>query len=190
MVGTVWLTGLPCAGKTTVAGGVASRLRALNVPCEVLDGDVVRQHLAQDLGYSQADRDANVRRVGWVARLLASHGVVAVVAMIAPYRAARAAVRAYHEVKGVDFVEIHVATPVEVCARRDVKGLYARARAGEITGLTGVDDPYEPPVAPELRLDTSDETVDGSVENVFQLLASRGWLAPFREEAHSRNYIR
>ncbi|WP_225728911.1 MULTISPECIES: adenylyl-sulfate kinase [unclassified Nocardia] len=167
---TLWLTGLPSAGKTTLAGAVASRLRAAGTRCEVLDGDVVRQHLAQDLGYSRADRDSNVRRVGWVARLLATHGVVAIASIISPYRAARDEVRAYHRAGGIGFIEVHVATPLSVCVQRDVKGLYARAEAGEITGLTGIDDPYEEPESPDIRLDTSVQTVEQSLTEILEAL--------------------
>ncbi|MFG1791134.1 adenylyl-sulfate kinase [Nocardia sp. NPDC049149] len=170
---TVWLTGLPSAGKTTLAGALAGQLRAEGRRCEVLDGDVVRQHLAQDLGFSRDDRDANVRRVGWVARLLATHGVIVIASIISPYRAARDGVRAYHRAGGIDFVEVHVATPLSVCVERDVKGLYARAKAGEITGLTGIDDPYEPPEKPDLRLDTSTDTVDQSLAELLAVLATR-----------------
>jgi adenylylsulfate kinase len=167
---TLWLTGLPSAGKSTLAGALAGRLRAGGKRCEVLDGDVVRQHLAQDLGYTRADRDANVRRVGWVARLLAANDVIAIAAVIAPYRAARDTVREYHGVAGIRFVEVHVSTPVEVCRARDVKGLYARAAQGEITGLTGHDDPYEAPLAPELRIDTSSEPLELSVDRLLGAL--------------------
>ncbi|MGX7824789.1 adenylyl-sulfate kinase [Actinokineospora sp. 24-640] len=170
MTATLWLTGLPSAGKSTLAGALAAGLRAAGRPCEVLDGDVLRQHLAQDLGYTRADRDANVRRVGWVARLLAANGVLAIAAVIAPYRAARDAVRDYHGVAGIRFVEVHVSTPLRVCRERDVKGLYARADRGEITGLTGHDDPYEPPLAPELRVDTSTEPLDHSVARLLSAL--------------------
>lgn len=171
---TVWLTGLPSAGKSTIARALASSLRADGHHVEVLDGDELRTHLTADLGFSRADRDTNVRRVGFVAGLLARNGVIALVPVIAPYAAARAAVRADHDLEGTTFVEVHVATPLELCAERDVKGLYARQRAGEISGLTGVDDPYEIPADPELRLDTQGLSVDESAARVRAALAARG----------------
>jgi adenylylsulfate kinase len=167
---TVWLTGLPCAGKTTIANAVAERLDG---PVQVLDGDEVREFLSKDLGFSKADRDTQVLRVGWVARLLAAHGVTVLVSLVSPYAAARDKVRALHGEGGVDFLEVHVATPVEVTRERDVKGMYARALAGEITGFTGVDDPYEPPAAPDLVLHTQDETVAESAARVLALLEAR-----------------
>ena len=171
---TVWLTGLPSAGKSTIARALASTLRADGHQVELLDGDELRTHLTADLGFSRQDRDTNVRRVGFVAGLLARNGVIALVPVIAPYAAARAAVRADHDVDGTAFVEVHVATPLELCAQRDVKGLYARQRAGEIHGLTGVDDPYEIPADPELRLDTQGLSVEESAALVRAALAARG----------------
>jgi len=171
---TVWLTGLPSAGKSTIARALASALRADGRRVELLDGDELRTHLTADLGFSREDRDTNVRRIGFVAGLLARNGVIALVPVIAPYAAARAAVRADHDVDGTAFVEVHVATPLELCAERDVKGLYAQQRAGEIRGLTGVDDPYEIPVDPELRLDTQSLTVEESAARVRAALAERG----------------
>jgi adenylylsulfate kinase len=171
---TVWLTGLPSAGKTTIAGELARRLRNDERRVEVLDGDDLRTHLTADLGFSRQDRDVNVRRVGFVARILARNGVVALVPVIAPYAAARAQVRAEHEAEGTRFIEVHVATPLDVCAERDVKGLYAKQRAGEIRGLTGVDDPYEIPESPELRLDTAGLSVEEAAARVQALLVSEG----------------
>jgi adenylylsulfate kinase len=164
---TVWITGLPSAGKTTIARALATRLRQAGRDTEVLDGDVIRAKLSRDLGFSKEDRDENVRRVGFVASLLASHGVVVVVAMVSPYRHARDEVRSLH---GGRFVEVHLSTPVEVCAARDVKGLYARQRSGEVSGLTGVDDPYEPPLAPEAVVPTHAQTVEESVDTVWRAL--------------------
>src|SRR5690349_24527981 len=149
---TVWLTGLPSAGKTTLANALAARLRAAGRAVEVLDGDAVRAVLSPELGYSRADRNANVARIGYVAHLLARNGVLVVAAVVSPFAAARDGVRARHAVDGTAFVEVHVATPVEVCASRDVKGLYARQAAGGMDGLTGVDGEYEPPLAPDLVL--------------------------------------
>ena len=149
----VWLTGLPSAGKTTIAGLVTAELEERGLAVEWLDGDVVRTHLSKDLGYSRADRDTNIARVGWVASRLVRYGAPVVVAAISPYREARFGGRGPVGEDGT-FVEVWVNAPVAACAERDVKGLYARAAAGEITGMTGVDDPYEPPEEPELVLDT------------------------------------
>ena len=164
---TVWLTGLPSAGKTTIALGLAERLAVEGYPVEVLDGDIIRDLLGRNLGYTRADRDENVRRVGFVAHLLSRHGVVAVCALISPYRATRDEIRAMH---GDRFFEVHVATPSAVCSDRDVKGLYARHKAGEITGLTGVDDPYEAPLQPELVVPAHEQTAAESVEAVWAAL--------------------
>jgi adenylylsulfate kinase len=166
----VWLTGLPSAGKSTLARALATELRADGRRVEVLDGDEVRQHLTAGLGFSRADRDTNVLRIGWVAEVLARNDVVVLVPVIAPYAAARACVREQHEQSGTPFLEVHVATPLEVCAIRDVKGLYARQRVGEVSGLTGVDDPYEAPVAPELRIDTADIPLHRSVQALRALV--------------------
>jgi adenylylsulfate kinase len=167
---TVWLTGLPSSGKTTIAVAVAERLRADGHRVQVLDGDELRRNLTADLGYSRADRDTNVRRVGVVAELLARNGVLVLVPVIAPYADSRAAVRAHHDEYGTAYVEVHVATDVAVCEQRDVKGWYAKARSGELTGLTGIDDPYEVPARPELRLDTAGSDVTESVDAVLALL--------------------
>ncbi len=136
---TVWFTGLPSAGKSTIARALEKHLLGEGRRVEVLDGDVVRTHLCKDLGFSREDRDENVRRVGFVAHLLARNGVVAICALVSPYRAARDEVRALHDGR---FVEVYVAAPAEVCAQRDVKGLYAKARAGTVAAMTGYDDPY------------------------------------------------
>jgi adenylyl-sulfate kinase len=150
---TVWLTGLPSSGKTTIAGLLELELERRGLVAEVLDGDVVRTHLSRGLGYSRVDRDANIARIGWVASRLVRHGVPVVVAAVSPYREARSRARALVEEHGT-FVEVWVDAPVEECARRDVKGLYAKAAAGEITGMTGVDDPYERPQRPDVVVDT------------------------------------
>ena len=149
---TVWLTGLSGSGKSTVAVEVEHKLVAAGRPAYLLDGDNLRHGLNADLGFSAADRAENVRRVGEVARLFADAGLVAVVSLVSPYRVDRDRVRALHEAAGLRFVEVFVDTPLEVCEARDPKGMYAKARAGEITGFTGVDDPYEAPVHPELVL--------------------------------------
>ncbi|MGH9149670.1 MAG: adenylyl-sulfate kinase [Acidimicrobiales bacterium] len=170
---TVWLTGLPSAGKTTLARAVRVALVADGWRAEVLDGDAMRETLTRGLGFSRADRDENVRRIGWLAHLLARNGVVAICPVISPFRAARDEVRARHAGR---FVEVHVAAPVEVCARRDVKGLYARQRAGDLHGLTGVDDPYEPPLEPEVTVATDRLSVDEAAAVVLSHVCSR--LAP------------
>lgn len=162
---TIWLTGLPSAGKTTIARAVEKRLLDeghLNV--EVLDGDVVRTHLTKGLGFSRADRDENVRRIGFVADLLSRNGVIVLCSVISPYRSVRDELRELHAGR---FVEVHVSTPVDVCSARDVKGLYAKQRAGEITGLTGVDDPYEAPLAPEVTIPAHEMSVDDAAELVL-----------------------
>jgi adenylylsulfate kinase len=173
---TVWLTGLPSAGKSTVAHGLADRLAPEGVPVQVLDGDQVRPHLCGGLGFSREDRDTNVRRIGWVAGLLARHGVTVLVPVIAPYAATREAVRRQHERDGVPYVEVHVATSLDAARRRDIKGLYALAAAGELHNLTGVDDPYEPPVLPDVVLDTEDRGVEETVTHLYSALVERGLL--------------
>lgn len=168
---TVWLTGLPSAGKSTIAELVAEELRASGEgSVEILDGDVVRTHLSKGLGFSKEDRDENIRRIGFVASLLARHGVTVLVAVVSPYREARETVRAMHHGNG--FLEVHVATPVEVCRVRDVKGLYRKQREGSLRGLTGVDDPYEAPTNPQLRLSTEGETAHRSAQRVLELIRS------------------
>ena len=171
---TVWFTGLPSAGKTTVARAVAEQLTIRGHRVELLDGDAIRETLCADLGFSRADRDRNVARIGFVAALLARHGVLALAPVVSPYAAARDAVRAQHAAQGLPYLEVHVATPVATCAARDVKGLYTRAYAGELRGLTGVDDPYEPPPRPDLRLDTVGRMVEQSAAEVLTLLRRRG----------------
>ncbi|MFB7493511.1 adenylyl-sulfate kinase [Streptomyces sp. NPDC056161] len=171
---TVWLTGLPSAGKTTIAHELAGRLRASGHLVEVLDGDEIREFISAGLGFSRADRHTNVQRIGFLAELLARNGVKALVPVIAPYADSRAAVRERHEENGTSYVEVHVATPVEVCSVRDVKGLYARQAAGELTGLTGVDDPYEEPEKPDLRIESQHQSVQESAASVYALLSERG----------------
>jgi adenylylsulfate kinase len=173
---TVWLTGLPSAGKSTVAHGLADRLAADGVPVQVLDGDQVRRHLSGGLGFTREDRDTNVRRIGWVAGLLARHGVTVLVPVIAPYAATREAVRLQHERDGLPYVEVHVATSLDAARSRDVRGLYALAAAGELRGLTGVDDPYEPPVVPDVVLDTEGSGVEETVTHLYSALVERGLL--------------
>ncbi len=159
---TVFLTGLSGAGKSTVADALVAGLEAEGRPVTVLDGDVVRTHLSSELSFSREHRDLNIRRIGFVAGEVVKHGGTVVVAAIAPYDGAREEARALVERHG-RFVLVHLATPLEVCEARDVKGLYARARAGELTGFTGIDDPYELPARAELVIDTSDTPLAESV---------------------------
>lgn len=149
---TIWLTGLPAAGKSTIAAVVEERLVESGRSAYRLDGDNLRHGICGDLGFTREDREENVWRVGQVARLFADAGTVALVSLVSPYAGCRERVRHLHERDGLAFVEVFVDTPASECARRDPKGLYAKARAGELNGLTGVDDPYEPPSAPELVL--------------------------------------
>lgn len=168
---TVWFTGLSGSGKSTVAVEVERALVAGRRPAYVLDGDNVRHGLNGDLGFSAEDRAENVRRVGHVARLLADAGVVALVPLISPYRTDRDAVRALHDEAGLPFLEVHVDTPLELCEQRDPKGLYRKARAGELTGFTGIDDPYEAPAAPELVLRPDDGDPAAMAARVLALLS-------------------
>lgn len=170
---TVWLTGLPSAGKSTIADGVAARLRAEGRRVEVLDGDEVRTNLTRDLGFSRSDREENVRRIGFVASLLARHGVITLVPVIAPYASSRHQVRSGHADLGLDFVETYVATPVSVCGSRDVKGLYALQRGGGLSGLTGVDDPYEAPTEPDLVVQAHIQTPEESIDTVHAFVLTR-----------------
>lgn len=165
---TVWFTGLPSAGKSTIARALEKRLLDDGRRVEVLDGDALRAHLTKDLGFSREDREENVRRIGYVASLLARNGVVVLCPVIAPYRSIRDEVRALHH--DSSYAEVYVSTPVETCSDRDVKGLYAKQRAGELSGLTGVDDPYEPPLDPEVTVPTHTQSLDESVETVWRAL--------------------
>ena len=166
---TVWMTGLPASGKSTVAAGLEARLLESGRSAYVLDGDNLRHGLNGDLGFSADDRAENVRRTAEVSALLADAGVVVLVALVSPYRADRDAARAAHDRRGLPFLEVWVATSLEECERRDPKGLYARARAGEITGMTGVDDPYEPPESPDVVV-RGDEPVEDAVARVLAAL--------------------
>jgi adenylylsulfate kinase len=169
----IWLTGLPSAGKSTIAEALAPALRARGERVELLDGDVVRENLSRGLGFSKEDRDINIRRIGFVAHLLARNGVKVISAAISPYRAVRDEVR---ENVGEDFLEVYVSTPLEVCESRDVKGLYARARSGALKGFTGIDDPYEPPLDPEIEIVTQGESPEESAARVIDVLEARGYL--------------
>jgi adenylylsulfate kinase len=168
----LWFTGLSGAGKSTIAELVEAELRGRGCPLERLDGDEVREHLSQGLGFTREDRDTNVLRIGWVASLLSRHGVGVLTAAISPYAETRAAVRAMT----TNFTEIFVDAPLEEVVRRDVKGLYRRALAGEIPHFTGVSDPYEAPTAPELRLRTAEETPEASAARVVAYVEGRGWV--------------
>lgn len=174
---TIWLTGLPSAGKTTIAYELANTLRAEGRKVEVLDGDEIREYLSAGLGFSREDRHTNVQRIGYLAELLARNGVLALVPVIAPYADSREAVRKRHQAGGTGYLEVHVATPVDVCSVRDVKGLYAKQAAGELSGLTGVDDPYEAPESPDLRIESQNQTVQESAAALRALLTERGLAA-------------
>jgi len=175
----VWFTGLSAAGKTTVGTLVARELEARGLTVDVFDGDVVRTQLSKGLTFSKEDRDTNVERIGWVASRLARAGAAVVVSAISPYEEARRRARAHTE-QHAPFVEVHVATPLEVCAARDPKGLYAKARSGEIEHFTGVSDPYEEPSNPELRLDTAGREPAESAASVLVRLEELE-LVPARE---------
>ncbi|MEV0426000.1 adenylyl-sulfate kinase [Micromonospora sp. NPDC050495] len=175
----IFLTGLSGSGKSTIARGLADLLRENgDRTVTLLDGDVVRRELSAGLGFSKADRDANVRRIGWVAAEIARHRGVGICCPIAPYAAARATAREMAHAAGAGFLLVHVATPLEVCEQRDRKGLYARARAGLLTGMTGIDDPYEEPTDADLMVDTSDLAVDEAVQQVMDHLVEAGWVEP------------
>ena len=171
---TLWLTGLSGAGKTTLAGVLTQELRARGVSIEVLDGDEVRTNLSKGLGFSKEDRDTNIRRIGYVCRLLSRNGVGVISAAISPYRAVRDEVRRTIEQDGAAFIEVFVKCPIAVLAERDVKGLYKKALAGEITGFTGVSDPYEEPLAPDVVVETDDESVEASAAKIIRELEQRG----------------
>jgi adenylylsulfate kinase len=162
----VWFTGLSAAGKSTLARTVAAELTALGVRTEVLDADNLRRHLNRDLGFTKADRDENIRRIAYVASLLTRHGVVVLVAAVSPYRAARDEARPQIGA----FAEVHVDAPLAVCEERDPNGLYRRMRSGEVQHIAGVDDPYEPPLAPELRCHTDVETAQESAAKVVAVV--------------------
>jgi adenylyl-sulfate kinase len=170
----IWFTGLSGAGKSTIAEVVVHDLRRRGHRVELLDGDEVRQNLSKGLGFSKEDRDTNIRRIGWVASVLARNGVVAVTAAISPYRDIRDEVRAQID----HFVEVFVDTPIDVCEERDVKGLYAKARSGEIPEFTGVSDPYEEPLDPEVRVVTHDRDVKASASQVVSYLEDAGLTQP------------
>jgi adenylyl-sulfate kinase len=169
---TLWLTGLSGSGKTTIAIPLAEELRNRGVKVERLDGDIVRQSLTRDLGFSKEDRDKNIERVTFVAKLLTRNGVIVICSFISPYRERRAKSRA--EIG--EFIEVYIECSVEVCAERDVKGMYAKAFAGEIQNFTGVSDPYEPPENPEIVCSTADETIEESVAKIVAYLEEHAYI--------------
>jgi adenylylsulfate kinase len=169
---TIWLTGLPSAGKSTIARQLAHTMNTWGLPVELLDGDEIRERLSKGLGFSRQDRDENIRRISYVARLLSQHGVCAIVAAISPYRATRREARAEIE----NFVEVFVDCQLEECVRRDVKGLYKKALSGQIPQFTGISDPYEEPENPELVVHTHKETLDESVMKILETLGLLGYV--------------
>ena len=171
---TLWFTGLSGSGKSTLSQLVASRLRALGARVEVLDGDITRTLLCQGLGFSREDREENIRRIGFVCELLSRNGVIAIAAAISPYRASRDELRK----RIPNFIEIHMSCPVEVLIKRDVKGLYKKALAGEIKQFTGISDPYESPISPELTIDSSTESIESSVARIIRRLEELEIVTP------------
>lgn len=171
---TLWFTGLSGAGKTTVSKIIEERLRNGSAKVEVLDGDVVRTNLSKGLGFSKEDRDTNIKRIGFVAELLSRNGVIAITAAISPYREIRDYVRSRID----NFVEVYAHCPMETLIERDVKGLYKKALAGEIKNFTGVSDPYEPPLKPEISFDSSKETPQESADKIWDKLLHLGLLSP------------
>src|SRR5262249_8367662 len=169
---TIWFTGLSGAGKSTLAEMLLHEIRRRDLKVELLDGDIVRTNLSKGLGFSKEDRDTNILRIGFVANLLTRNGVATIVSAISPYREARNQCRAMIQ----DFVEVYVHATGRECARRDVKGLYQKAMAGEIKGFTGVDDPYEPPSSPEIYVDTMSEDPDQSMQKILERLGSMGYI--------------
>jgi adenylyl-sulfate kinase len=177
---TLWFTGLPCSGKTTISKLVLERLQ-LAARVELLDGDTVRQGLSKGLGFSRQDRDENIRRIGFVCNLLTRNGVIAIAAVVSPYRAVRDEVRTLNG----SFVEIYVNCPLEVCMQRDVKGMYRRAFAGEIAHFTGVSDPYEEPLHPDLILYTNRESPEESAGKAIDLVVNKGYV----DKSHAAEYL-
>jgi adenylylsulfate kinase len=169
---TIWFTGLPSSGKSTIARVLERRFKQGGLKCELLDGDVVRTNLSKGLGFSREDRDTNIKRIGFVAHLLTRNDVIAIASAISPYRE----IRDYNRRMIGNFVEVYVKCSIEECEKRDVKGLFKKARAGEITGFTGVDDPYEEPLLPEVVCDTEKETAEQSAEKVLRKLEELGYL--------------
>lgn len=178
---TVWFTGLSGAGKTTISQALAKILQQQGYRVEVMDGDLVRQNLTKDLGFSKQDRDENIRRIGFVANLLTRNGVIVLVSAISPYRQMRDEMRQ----RIGNFIEVYVNAPLTVCEQRDIKGLYKKARAGEIQQFTGISDPYEPPLAPDVECRTDVEDLETSVDKVLQLLTASKHLAAWPTPMHT-----
>ena len=177
----VWFTGLPSSGKSTLAQRLKDELIKRGFRVEVLDGDVVREHISRGLGFSKEDRDENIRRIYHVAYLLKRNGVVVITAAISPYREIRQEARELLK----DFVEVYASCPVEKCIERDVKGMYKKALAGEIKNFTGIDDPYEPPENPEVVCETDKETVEESVKKIINKLIEMGYIEPIDEDVYT-----
>jgi adenylylsulfate kinase len=175
---TIWLTGLPCSGKTTIATLLAESLAGRGTALEMLDGDVVRTHLSKGLGFSRADRDTNILRIGWVCQLLARHGVTTIVAAVSPYRESRSRVRAMIEKVGGagTFVEVWVRCAIEECMKRDVKGMYAKALRGELQQFTGISDPYEEPADAEVTIDTTAYSPEEAANQIILYLERLGYI--------------
>jgi adenylylsulfate kinase len=178
---TLWFTGLPCSGKTTIAEIVAPEIRERGLNVEVLDGDVVRQGLSKELGFSKKDRDIHIRRIGFVSKLLSRNDVAVIASFVSPYRAIRDELR--QEIG--NFVEVYVKCPVEVCIERDVKGMYKKAIAGEIENFTGVSDPYEEPEKPEIVVETDKESVEDSAKKVLSTLEKLGYIPKTEDVTYS-----
>lgn len=178
---TLWFTGMSGSGKSTVSSLLATRLRAMGARVELIDGDVVRTQLCRGLGFDREDRRENIRRIGFVCELLSRNGIIAIVAAISPYQACRDELRS----RIANFIEIYMDCPMAVLMERDVKGLYKKALAGEIPHFTGISDPYEPPPAPEVTIDSSGETPEESVAAVLRLLEKRGIITPKQESVPS-----
>lgn len=174
---TVWFTGLSACGKSTIAVALEQVLYQRKHPAYVLDGDNIRHGLNKNLGFSAADREENIRRIGEVAKLFADAGVIAITSFISPYSKDRDNARKLHADAGLGFVEIHVNTPIEICEQRDPKGLYKKARAGQLKGFTGIDDPYEAPANPEIVLKAGEKSVEDCVAEVLAYLENKGYLS-------------
>jgi adenylyl-sulfate kinase len=169
----LWFTGLSGAGKSTLAERLTAEFKARGYRVELLDGDEVRTHLSKGLGFSKEDRDTNVRRIGWVARVLARNGVIAITAAISPYRDIREEIREAAEQSGTPFIEVYANAPIDVVTQRDVKGLYRKALAGELPQFTGVTDPYEPPLNPDVTAYTARDSIDESITDILRRLSDR-----------------
>ena len=178
---TLWFTGLPCSGKTTVSELVAQELLERGLKVEILDGDVVRQNLSKELGFSKQDRDRHIRRIGFVSKLLSRNGVAVIAAFVSPYLAIRDELRQDIE----NFVEVYVKCPVEICMERDVKGMYKKALAGEIKNFTGISDPYEEPEYPEIVIETDKETPEESAQKVLDTLEEFGYIPQAEDATYS-----